>query len=200
MIYEDQRVIDLFRKSYEENGYHPNSLIAASWERLAVTYRQVADNLDFSGKTMLDAGCGFCNLLDYLVNERYQFPKEYTGIDIVPGFVEDSTKTLARLPKSLKIKTDLLVGNFYEVELPKVDIVVGLGMSNSAKTMTPLIHRMWALAEEALVFECLSSLEYQGVLLAHDPVEVLQLCLRLSRNVRLLYDYGDQEFLVIMKK
>lgn len=53
-------------------------------------FEHIASRMDIDGATILDVGCGFADLYDHLKMTRPDAKFEYTGIDIMPDFVEVS--------------------------------------------------------------------------------------------------------------
>lgn len=76
--------------------------------------------------TVLDVGCGYGRLLDFLASKK-AYIGEYLGIDIVPEFIEKAIRIHAVNPK--KPESQFLVGDFLAQDFTyrKFDVAISLG-------------------------------------------------------------------------
>lgn len=76
-----------YRELYEQYGVDERSL---GWtkNKQQIRFAQMFDQLDVKDANILDIGCGFGDLLKYLRRRDPECSFEYTGIDIVPEFVQ----------------------------------------------------------------------------------------------------------------
>src|SRR5207237_7660557 len=58
------------------------SLLWASPSSQAARFDAISRLYDFNKKTMLDAGCGRADLLDYLI-DRWNRPQHYIGVEVM---------------------------------------------------------------------------------------------------------------------
>ncbi len=116
---QEQLVKDFFDKHAPayRNKYGRTSAFYSYffYERLEAATEQ----LDFSGKRVLDIGAGTGSLYDYLSEQAQDF--DYTAVDISAGMMAESN-----IPKK-----DQLVGRCYEIDYPfaKYDLIYLLGVT-----------------------------------------------------------------------
>ena len=73
-------------------------------------------------ESVLDVGCGYGKLLEFLISERF-YTGKYLEIDIVPEFVKKAIKIYDNKPEN-----KFLVGDFLKQDLnQKFDVVISLG-------------------------------------------------------------------------
>src|SRR5512135_143902 len=92
-----------YQKSFDKYGVDPRSLQWKDSKSAEVRYKQIVKDIDFNGKTVLDVGCGFGDLSDFIV-QKYPDAK-YTGIDITPEFVYVAHK---KYPN-----TEFVIGDYF---------------------------------------------------------------------------------------
>lgn len=64
------------------------------WKR----FDALTSGIDFSGTRILDVGCGYGSLLEYLGKRGVSLSSiSYTGIDIVPAFIEEARRQWGQL-------------------------------------------------------------------------------------------------------
>jgi SAM-dependent methyltransferase len=122
------------RRSLTERykSYHPKdiSAIKVGWQSRDNQYSGFEfatkfDSIDWTAvKSVLDIGCGYGNLVEYLRQEK-NFQGEYTGIEIIPEFLEAAQKLYGDDSRNKFILSDFLE---YEWHQQKFDIVIALGV------------------------------------------------------------------------
>ncbi len=77
-------------------------------------------------ESILDVGCGYGRLLDFLISNKF-YKGKYWGVDIVPEFIEKAIDINAN--KANNPEKKFLVGDFLAQDLShkKFDIVISLG-------------------------------------------------------------------------
>ncbi len=76
--------------------------------------------------SVLDVGCGYGRLLDFLTSKK-SYQGKYSGIDIIPEFIEKAIHIHNN--ESEKPETQFLVGDFLEqtLDTEKFDVIICLG-------------------------------------------------------------------------
>lgn len=148
------------------------------------------------GSSILDVGCGFADLLDYLTGRGIDV--DYHGIDLSEEMIATGR---ARHPSA-----DLRVANVMDLEgTGAFDFVIASGIfyllrDDPYSVMETLVRRMFELSRRGIAFNSLSSWsdapepdEFYA-----DPARVVELCGRISRKVVLRHDYHPGDFSVFV--
>lgn len=93
-----------------------------SEEAASARYEKIARSATFRGKMVLDVGCGFGDIIPFIRRESVDF--YYTGVDIVPEFIEEARK---KYPQGKFIQRDYFSAPLEEV----FDIVICNGALSS---------------------------------------------------------------------
>ena len=102
------------------------------WSSVAVQLEafEIATNLSWinwdENTSVLDVGCGYGRLLDFLIS-RKSYQGKYSGIDIIPEFIEKAIQIHNN--ESEKTESQFLLGDFLEQTLDKekFDVIICLG-------------------------------------------------------------------------
>lgn len=151
------------------------------------------------GKSVLDVGCGFGDLVPYL-RERGIVVARYRGIDVVPEMVAIARR---RYPDMDFACADL---NNEAAEEPPCDVVLGSGLfflphPDWHRYMTASVERMYAHCREAVAVNFLSvhSPRPDEQSIYAEPAEVLRgLQAAITPRVVLRHDYRLNDFTVYL--
>jgi SAM-dependent methyltransferase len=175
------------------------SLLWATPQTQAARFDAICRLEKLHDRTVLDAGCGRADLLDYLA-ARNITPADYIGIEAVGELVAVAQKK--QRPHARIMEADF-------VEKPAslfvgAEVVVISGALNTLDTPTfyTTIRRAFDAAAEALVFNFLDSpsLAAASYLTWHTREEVVDFARSLSREVRVLSDYLDGDSTIAIRK
>jgi SAM-dependent methyltransferase len=192
------RVSQYYDVLVERFGHDARACDYGRAESQRIKFQVLSEMLDYSGKSVLDVGCGFADFAGYL-QERY-FGVRYSGIDLSPRMIAQA--------KSLRPDLDLRVGNLLEADVSgRFDVVVANGIfyllgDEAPRLMANLVGRMFQIAETAVGFNSLSTWaadQEQGEFYA-DPMKVLELGRSLARRLVLRHDYHTRDFTVYLYK
>jgi SAM-dependent methyltransferase len=178
--------------------YGRNSSLALGW----LTYADQSDRFkalanigDMNGKTVLDAGCGYGDLLPYL-RSLYD-DVSYTGIEQIPELLAEARNRYGNYPNAR-----FIAGNFMVMEIPEVDYVLASGCLNYRSADPDFIFKSIATLYEAAVvgfgFNLLSNIIPDGLLVAYDQRQIVNYCRDLCNNVKLVTGYADDDFTIYM--
>lgn len=81
---------NIYQNNFKKYGVDPRSLLWKTRGAAHQRFRQFWAEIDFNNKKVLDIGCGFGEFGHFLL-KRYK-NVDYTGIDIVPEFIENAKK------------------------------------------------------------------------------------------------------------
>lgn len=199
----DQRAyVERYEERLRRHGHSPLTL---GWGdhpgREAVRFGVIAAVLDeVGGGSLLDVGCGFADLHDFLRDRGWH--GTYAGIDLVPGLLEVARERHPGL--------DLRLGDLAELDAtsgPAFDVVAASGVFNARLSgednlahIEAGVQRMFALARRAVVVDFMSTyVDFQHPDAWHtDPAWALALGRRLSKRVLLRHDYMPFEFALVV--
>ncbi|MBN1269870.1 MAG: class I SAM-dependent methyltransferase [Kiritimatiellae bacterium] len=189
------RTIEYYRRLYEQFGYSPASLDIPKG-RQPLRYHVLTDLPGLQGGSILDLGCGFADLYDYLTSRGWQ--GEYVGYDVAPFLVDEARR---RHPDLVLEVRDILV----EKPSRSFDFIVASGVFNTrlentdhAAYVERMVETMFGLATEAVSVNFLSThVDFQKPEAFHcDPAWIMDVAARLSRRFVLRHDYFPFEFCV----
>lgn len=150
------------------------------------------------GASLLDLGCGLGHLADFL--ERKEIEVFYTGIDIIPEFIEAAKK---RRPKHEFQCKDLLRERIKQ----KFDFVFIAGsfnvqMGNNDWMARELLKISYGLCNYGVAISMLSSRHGcdDESLYCFDPEKTHKFCRGLAREAILREDYLDTDFTIYLIK
>jgi len=184
---------------YNKFGVHPKALGWHSKKAAEQRYEQIVRDINFKGKSILDVGCGFADIIPFIQKKAKNF--EYTGVDIVPEFVRQAKK---RNPTS-----KFVIRDYFENPLKKnFDVVLCVGSFNSnlkdnLNFRKKAIKTMFEYANYALIFSMAGrypkpkTSPKSNVWFA-DPVEILEYCYSLTKKVVLRNHYHSRDFTIVM--
>ncbi|MES2436595.1 MAG: class I SAM-dependent methyltransferase [Patescibacteria group bacterium] len=194
---DQKRISDFYVDALKEYG--ANDARSVQWmdsHTQNIRFEVFAQSIDLRNKKILDVGCGLGDLYLFLKNKT--IPVEYTGIDIIPEFIEEA-----------KIKypgATFLTQDIFDVT-EKYDVVLASGSLNfkvehNDTYYKDMIKRMYELSSEALIFNMLNSATHRNdaTYAAYSPHEISDFCKTLSDNVHIMVDYLPHDFTVCMYK
>jgi len=197
-----QDIKSLYQSKFKKFGVSPKTLLWKEKGAAHQRFRQFWAEIDFCGKSVLDIGCGFGELGNFLTR-RYKGVC-YRGMDIVPEFIKEGKKLYPHL--------DLVVGNFLTDRVDKrYDIVIASGVLNSnlgqenMKYRMDAINKMFEMTDDVLAFNMLGghphpdNVKDSNIWYA-DSLEVLKCCMTLTRRVILRANYHPRDFTILMFK
>ncbi|MGK7955776.1 MAG: class I SAM-dependent methyltransferase [Crocosphaera sp.] len=134
------RIIDLTQEFYQKRQEAVDTQVApemleanyVGWSSDAIQHQafEIATNFPWLNwlevESLLDVGCGYGRLLDVLISKK-SYGGKYSGIDIVPEFIEKAIEIHSNQEGSPK--TEFFVGDFLEqaFETEKFDVIICLG-------------------------------------------------------------------------
>lgn len=194
---DEARIGGYYDRLVDRYGHDPRAVDASSSETLLVRYRALAEVLDLSGKQVLEVGCGFGDLGDFL-EQRYDGIR-YTGIDISQRMIAEGQRVHPRL--------ELRVGNVLDLEDGRYDVVLAQGIfyllgTGAEEKMHALIEKMFELAREAVAFTTTSSwAERQDPSEFYaDPARLLSFVRTLTPSLVLRHDYHPGDLAMYLYK
>ena len=193
-------IVQRYEKRLQEFGYSPATLGWGAQGRQEVRFSVLAAfALSMPDSSVLDVGCGFCDLHDFLTNRGWH--GRYTGIDIVPGLLEAARQRHPGLDIRQLDITDT------SEALEEYDFVISSGAFNAALPSGRnndhaelALRRMHQQSWQATCVDFLSTyVDFQKPGAYHtDPAWALAAAKRLTRRVLLRLDYMPYECAIFL--
>ncbi|MCC2631294.1 MAG: hypothetical protein K0S38_1103 [Candidatus Paceibacter sp.] len=147
-------------------------------------------------QSVLDVGCGLGDLYDFLKKQNLEV--DYTGIDIVPEFIE---KAKIRFPEvNFKVQSMEDLDEQYDFVLASG--VLSFKITDHKTFYFSMIEKMFAASKKGLAFNMLNNKTHidDDTYAAYDTDEVMSFCKTLSDNVQIVIGYLPQDFTIYMYK
>lgn len=183
--------LEPYLQAADRHGGTFGALLWASPQSQAARFRALTRAYRFKGKSILDAGCGRADFLDYLIDSSLE-PDHYVGLEAV-DVLADAAEQRHAVDRAMIVRADfvrdpirLFVG---------ADAVVFSGSLNtlSQPEFEKTIRLAFDAATEALVFNFLSSPRLAGAkhLNWHRLDDVTRLIEELTPDYTIIDDYMD---------
>jgi SAM-dependent methyltransferase len=189
MLSEESKriIIEGYQKHFAEHGDSPMAT-QNSLEGQIGRFGKLVELGDLRGRKILDLGCGIGDFYPVLKEKFGEF--EYTGIDIVPEFIEHATK---RYPEGRFFCQDILRDPIAE----DYDYVLISGIFNNevpegTEFMKAILRAAFARARMGLGLNFTSTyVNFQSPgMMHHDPKVVMEFCFdELTRKLELHHHY-----------
>ena len=97
---DKQRLLDYYENSLKEYGDNPKSVHWMDQKNQEIRFEILNKIADLNNKKILDVGCGLGDLYQFFISKNIGIT--YTGIDIVPEFIEKAQKSFPDIKFILK--------------------------------------------------------------------------------------------------
>ncbi len=151
---------------------------------------------DVSGGSVLDVGCGLGDLYKFLSQEGIQV--DYTGIDIVPEFIDAAKESFPEVRFENK--------DIFEID-ESFDYCFASGalsfkVHDNDNHYKNMIKKMYELANNAVAFNMLDEATHvdNETYAAYSPKEIVDFCSTFANRVEVVTDYLPQDFTVYLYK
>lgn len=204
-------MIERYSSRYREMGYDIRTLGWGSEQQQRYRFSQTLQTgLDFTGKRILDIGCGFGDYADFLHDCDTRI-SSYLGVDVNPDLISEAKARHQNHSGREFCVLDLAESEKAE---PMVDIGVMLGLLNlnlkgrmdNYEYSFNMIKNAFMFVSEALVVDFISSKRDAGYpeedfIFYHDPMRVAEFAFGLTDNVLVKHDYHpipQKEFMLVL--
>lgn len=189
-----------YEKRLQEFGYSPATLGWGVHGRQEVRFSVLAAlALRMPKSSVLDVGCGFCDLYDFLRNRGWL--GRYSGIDIVPGLLEVARQRHPGLDvKELDITDESFPFEQYDFVISSGSMNAALPSGNNESHIETAMRTMYNRSRYATCVDFLSAyVDFQKPGAYHtDAGWALSIAKRLTRRVLLRHDYMPFEFALFL--
>jgi trans-aconitate methyltransferase len=162
-------------------------------------FEVIAAAAEFSGRRVLDVGCGRGDLKAWL-DARFS-DVHYLGVDQVPEFIADARATYAACDRSVFYCAD-----FSTAPLPPSHVVVACG-ALGYRCAEPdfhfhMIRRMWAVCTETLIVNLLDAATFPAhpLLVGRDVAPAVALAQALAPTVEVVRGYLDDDVTLVLRR
>jgi SAM-dependent methyltransferase len=208
MVNEDDvlhKIRDCFDSKLIAHGTTPEGVYWNSVEAQEVRFAQLIKVIDYLSRfSVLDYGCGYGALADYLDRKGYDF--HYTGFDISTAMIAQARKLAGeRSDHQFVCNEQFLEPADYVVESGIFNLKLDAGHDFWTDHVLQALDRMNQLAVKGMSFNMLTkysdSERMRPDLYYGDPCFFFDYCKRnYSRNVSLLHDYELYDFTILVSK
>jgi len=200
---EWDKKIQSYQRMFAKYGANPKALRWKDQGSIQRRFTAIARELNLPWKTVLDVGCGYGDMYEYLIGKFKGI--KYTGIDMVKEFVDVAKK---RFPDA-NVKFECR--NFFETPGDeKYDVVICSGVLNSAfenpdEFRKKAIKELFNIANKVLVFNIAGAypqpVNKKGSSIYYsDALDILRYCCSLTSRVVYNHAYSSRDFTVAMYK
>ena len=189
-----------FNKRFDKFGRTAKTL---DWDKgkQEIRFEILTSQYSFEGKSVIDVGCGFGDLIPTLKEKASNF--KYMGIDIVDVFIEEAQGLYTDSNYSFVV-ADFIEHDFVET----FDYCIASGVFNyrlkqdNYDFIFDAMHKAWDICRDGFAFDFLSDkVDYEIDHAFHSsPCKILEFAYSLSKNVILRNDYMPFEFSLFMFK
>jgi SAM-dependent methyltransferase len=167
-------------------------------EQQYLRFEILADIGELDGKSVLDVGCGFGDLLGYLTEAGKRV--EYTGIDINPDIVSEARKRYPGVRFECQDLTEQRVDGHFDYVIESG--VFNHKLSDNERFMRDMLSAMFDHCVSAVAANMMTSyVDYRDDhLFYYDPGEALGFAKELSRFTSIRHDYPLYEFTLFVYK
>jgi len=194
-------MIQQYVSQFTKYGHDIRSLLwGGKKNRQFLRFKILTEIGNLSGSSVLDVGCGFGDMYDFLkVNFKDIY---YTGVDIVPDFIKIAHKEYFNVDFRV---LDILNDPIKE----KWDYIFVSGLFNRSLASgankffkEAMIRKMFEIANKGIAANFLSTyVDFRLPEASHiDPMLIFQFCKSLSKRISLRHDYMPYEFTIYAYK
>ncbi|GAB3011637.1 class I SAM-dependent methyltransferase [Spirosoma pulveris] len=174
---------------------------ALGWQKIegqTIRFDKLSQIGDLSGHSVLDAGCGHADFFPFL-KKRFS-SITYYGCEQIPELLQIAAKRYKQENNVI-----LLQGDFLDTAIPETDFVLVSGSLNYGYSDEDFIYNaieaLFSKCRIALGFNLLSGgVEFNTLLRAYQPDDILHFCRTLSKKVQLQTGYWPDDFTVFVYK
>ena len=205
-----KQIADHYNSCFEKHGATPKGLDWDNQENLNKRYQVMLGLLPQERDeypTMLDFGCGYGGIYEYIQNRRRDIT--YVGLDINKKLLEQAYNSY---PDQTWHLLDIHNQEFEFSQLPNFDYVICNGtftvkhtltQNEMWKFMTESLEKLWTKTNKGIAFNCMSKiLDYEREDLFHVSFDELSMWIYkyLSSKFTIRQDYGLREFTMYVYK
>lgn len=196
--------LNIYKQKFKEFGVSPEALQWKSKGAAHQRFRQFWAEIDFDNKNVLDVGCGFGEMGNFLT-KRYKNVK-YKGVDIMPEFIESGNKIYPSLDLELEDFFSHPKGEQYDTVICSGALNSNFGSEEeNLEFRKKAIKTMFDHTTNVLAFNMLGGHptkenSKESNIWYSDSLEILEYCMSLTRRVILRHHYHPSDFTIFLYK
>jgi SAM-dependent methyltransferase len=174
--------------------YGSQSSRALGWldeESQNIRFKALAGLGNMNNHSVLDAGCGYGDFREIYPDATY------IGIEQIPEMLDEAISRYGHLPQ-----TTFISGNFNTIDLPLTDYVVASGSLNykneDHQYIFKAISTLFNSCRLGLGFNLLNKIIPNELIVAYNPVQIMDYCASICREVKMINNYSDEDFTIFM--
>jgi len=194
--------LNIYRNKFKDFGVSHKSLQWKSKGAAHQRFRQFWAEIDFDNKNVLDVGCGFGELGNFLT-KRYKYVT-YKGVDIMPEFIENGKKIYPSLDLEVADYFNHPKGELYDTIICSGALNSNLGTEKENRLFREnAIETMFLHTTNLLAFNMsgghpsLKNSKENNIYYS-DSLEILKYCMTLTRRVIFRQNYHPSDFTIFM--
>lgn len=181
------------------NAYGIGTVDALGWNDIGgqlARFKVLSGIGDLNDRSVLDAGCGYGDLYDYL---QAAYPRlRYYGVEQMPVILNEALSRYSHRPGAYFFE-----GDFSAAELPMVDYVIACGSLNYHNSdnlfVLRTIEKLFNTSRIGFGFNLLKTINpAEGFLEAYDPAYIMAFCRKLTTHVKFIEDYYHADYTIFM--
>ncbi len=199
---DKKRIIERYNSRILKLGQTIEGLGSGSKERQFLRFKLLLDVGELEGKKILDLGCGFGDLLDFLSKEGITV--EYEGWDINEEIIKNAK---AKHPGHLFYCKDIL--NDEDWNSKEFDFVLSSSSFNNKlidldnyKLIEAILKRCYAIAKDGVGINFQTDyVDFRREdVFYYSPEEVFRICKKITKKVTLKHDFPLFDFAIFLYK
>jgi SAM-dependent methyltransferase len=197
-----ERLVKRYEDKLAVHGYSPESLCCGRGGRSEIRFGVMGEPiLAKPDSSVLDIGCGFADLFDYLRAKGWR--GRYTGVDLVPGLLKVARERHPELDlRQVSGADDLDAVGRHDFVIAVSTMNFKLENNGNEAYIRNFVSRMFHLAEVACMFDFQTTyVDFQSPLAWHtSPIWIMEFANTLTRRLVLRADYMPYEFCMVLYK
>ncbi|MEO0396996.1 MAG: class I SAM-dependent methyltransferase [Cyanobacteria bacterium P01_A01_bin.137] len=199
MVDRFENVKEMYEESFKRYGDSPASLLTPKG-RSELRFRAIDPFVAGRKVRVLDYGCGLGYLYEYLIQAGYEV--EYTGVDIVPSFIETCCNKHSNTAKFQLVEPEAEIDGVFDVVFSSgvFNLVTNQDNQISKTYAFRRIKHLFAAASEVLICDFLSPfVDFKQDQAQHFEIdEIASFCSKtLTRRFVLRHDLLPYEFTLL---
>ncbi|KKT49186.1 MAG: Methyltransferase family protein [Candidatus Collierbacteria bacterium GW2011_GWC2_44_18] len=194
--HDQERMNDFYDSKVRSHGVNtPQGLSWISDHTQKTRFKVLSEIGDLNNKSILDVGCGFGDLYQYLSNRFHGFL--YTGIDVTSLMIETAKKNLPHIK--------FIEGDYGQFQTNEFDYILASGslsfmVDNYKDVYYAMIKKMFFDSKLGVAFNMLDQKHHKQdeTFATYSPSEIAGYCFGLTKNVILREDYLHGDFTIYL--